>query len=90
MVVVVMILTMVMMVMVMKTMLLKESRGLVSSAAHALFVLGSQVDATYMFVMLITHFHRVVQCTLEDRHNHKYHGPVFHHSYSSLVHMLLV
>ena len=30
-----------------------------------------------------THFHTTLQCTLQDRHNHKSWGPVFHHSYSS-------
>ena len=39
-------------------------------------------------VSLDSHFHRVVQCTLKDRHNHKYQGPVFHHSYSSFPHSL--
>ena len=39
-------------------------------------------------VSLDTHFHRVVQCTLEGRHNNKYRGPVFLHSYSSFPHSL--
>ena len=39
-------------------------------------------------IILIAHFHITVQCTLEDRHIHKYQGPVFHHSYSSLSHSL--
>ena len=45
------------------------------------------IDDDYR-VSLDTHFHRVVQCTLEDKHNHKYQGLVFHHSYSSFPHSL--
>ena len=35
-----------------------------------------------------THLHKALQCTLEDRHNHKCRGPVFLHSYSSFPHTL--
>ena len=38
--------------------------------------------------MFQTHFHRTLQCTLEDRHNHMYWGPEFHHSGKSLSHSL--
>ena len=41
-----------------------------------------------MYCTIVTHFHRVVQCTPEDKYNYKYWGPVFHHSYSSLPHSL--
>ena len=43
---------------------------------------------TFVYCTLITHFHRVAQCTLKDRHSYKYRGPVFHHSYSSFPHSL--
>ena len=52
--------------------------------------LYTYVHTCNVYVWQDTHFHITPHCTLECKHNHKYWGPVFHHSYSSSAHRLVL
>ena len=53
-------------------------------------VLVSPKTKTVMSLLLLvtTHFHTALQCNLEDKDNHRWRDPVYHHSDMSSGHSL--